>query len=216
LADHETILGCADFAERVTRVAADREAVERNLLAFPPSIEVRGLFFNGLARLVEEARGAGAVAVLRQHGGVQGKTTAFHWYPHRDFYKSYYLAASLLYPRLSMAGGLRQIARSFFPIFKASLLGGTMSALMGDRPFTILPLLARAYNISVKGNEHETAVDGERALVWRCVVEPVDWYPETFGGIVEGAMPDAFRARVSVEEHAADASSARYCFRISW
>ena len=60
---------------------------------------------------------------------------------------------------------------------------------MGDRPTTILPLLARAYNVSVEGNDHKAEVVGDYALVWRCDVEPVEWYTDTFQGIVEGSMP---------------------------
>ena len=52
--------------------------------------------------------------------------------------------------------------------------GKTMSALMGDKPRTILPLLAKAYNLSTEGNLHEAELTGEREVTWRCVAESID------------------------------------------
>lgn len=211
-----TVQQANGFAQQVTPVRADQEIVARNLLLFPSQIKVRGIFFEGLSRVVGEARGPDAMGELLARAGVSARTTAFRAYPHRDFYKLYYLAARLLYPNARMPEALRRVARTFFPIFKNSLVGRTMSALMGDRPTTILPLLARAYNVSVEGNDHKAELDGERSLVWRCEVEPAEWYPDTFAGIVEGAMPADVAPRVHVEERAAAAGLARYRFRIDW
>ncbi len=211
-----TMAQATQFAREVTTVRGDQETIARNLAGFPSALKVRGIFFEGLARIVGEAKGPDAMAGLLKRAGIVDKTTAFRSYPHRDFYKLYYLAARLLYPALPMSQALRQVARTFFPIFKSSLLGRTMSALMGDRPATILPLLARAYNISVEGNEHETEVSGN-GVTWRCQAEAVEWYDETFAGIVEGAMPADLTARIKIEERAAAAPGmARYRFRIDW
>jgi uncharacterized protein (TIGR02265 family) len=211
-----TVAQANEFAKSVTPQRADQDAVARNLLLFPPSIKVRGIFFEGLSRIVGEAQGPNAMAGLLARAGIVGRTTAFRAYPHRDFYKLYYLAARLLHPLAPLHEGLRNTARTFFPIFKSSLLGRTMSALMGDRPTTILPLLARAYNVSVEGNAHEAEVAGERALVWRCDVEPVEWFTDTFQGIVEGAMPADVSVRLRVEERGTAGLLARYRFRIEW
>src|SRR4051812_14812440 len=211
-----TVAQANDFARRVTPVRADQDAVARNLLLFPSTIKVRGIFFEGVARIVAESQGPNAMAELVARAGIAAKTTAFRAYPHRDFYKLYYLAARLLYPTAPLAEGLRNTARTFFPIFKSSLLGRTMSALMGDRPTTILPLLARAYNVSVEGNDHKAELVGKNALVWRCDVEPVEWYTDTFQGIVEGSMPADVKVRIAVEERAAAGALARYRFRIDW
>lgn len=206
-----------EFARAVTPVRGDQETIARNLVVFPPALKVRGIFFEGLARIVGEAKGPEAMAGLLRRAGMGDKTTAFRSYPHRDFYKLYYLAARLLYPTAPMSGALRQVARTFFPIFKSSLLGRTMSALMGDRPTTILPLLARAYNISVEGNEHQAEVVDGKSVVWRGQAEAIEWYDETFAGIIEGAMPADLTAKVKLEERApAAAGMARYRFRIDW
>jgi len=204
-----------EFAKLVTSMRADQETVAHNLLTFPAAIKVRGIFFEGLSRVVGESQGPTAMAGLLQKAGITTKTTAFRSYPHRDFYKLYYLAARLLYPG-SVSVGLRNTARTFFPIFKNSLLGRTMSALMGDRPQTILPLLARAYNVSVEGNNHEVVLTSDRSLVWRCDVEPVEWYLETFTGIVEGSMPADVRLKVTVEERGVAGALARYRLRLDW
>jgi len=211
-----SIAAANDFAQQLTARRDDQQMVARNLLLFPPGIMVRGIFFEGLSRIVAETHGPSAMAELLARAGIGAKTTAFRSYPHRDFYKLYYLSACLLHPRAPMAEALRLVARTFFPIFKSSLLGRTMSALMGERPATLLPLLARAYNLSVEGNEHHAELAGERALLWRCEVEPVEWYTETFSGIVEGAIPPDLTVNVNVEERSAQAGRARYHFRITW
>jgi uncharacterized protein (TIGR02265 family) len=211
-----TVAQANGFARQVTTVRADQDTVARNLLLFPATIKVRGIFFEGVSRIVAESQGPSAMAALVARAGIAAKTTAFRAYPHRDFYKLYYLAARLLYPRAPLAEGLRATARTFFPIFKSSLLGRTMSALMGDRPTTILPLLARAYNVSVEGNDHKAELVGPSSLVWRCEVEPVEWYTDTFQGIVEGSMPADVKVRFAVEERAAAGGLARYRFRIDW
>jgi uncharacterized protein (TIGR02265 family) len=211
-----TVTQANDFARTVTPMHADQEMVARNLLLFPSTIKVRGIFFEGLSRVVGEAKGPDAMAGLLARAGIAGKTTAFRAYPHRDFYKLYYLTARLLYPGTPLSVALRNVARTFFPIFKSSLLGRTMSALMGDRPTTILPLLARAYNVSVEGNDHKAELTGDRALEWRCEVEPVDWYTDTFQGIVEGSMPSDITVKIRVDERGTAGALARYRFAISW
>jgi uncharacterized protein (TIGR02265 family) len=211
-----TVAQANEFAKSVTPVRADQEAVARNLLLFPPTIRVRGIFFEGVSRIVAGSQGPDGMAGLVARAGIAAKTTAFRAYPHRDFYKLYYLAARLLYPTAPLAEGLHSTARTFFPIFKSSMLGRTMSALMGDRPTTILPLLARAYNVSVEGNDHKAELVGKSTLEWRCEVEPVEWYTDTFRGIVEGSMPTDVKVRITVEERGTAGSLARYRFRIDW
>jgi uncharacterized protein (TIGR02265 family) len=211
-----TVAQVNEFARSVTPVRAEQETVARNLLLFPSTIKVRGIFFEGVSRIVADSQGPGAMAGLVAKAGIAAKTTAFRAYPHRDFYKLYYLAARLLYPTAPLPEGLRNTARTFFPIFKSSMLGRTMSALMGDRPTTILPLLARAYNVSVEGNDHKADLAGKTTLSWRCDVEPVEWYTETFVGIIEGSMPADVKVRITVEERATAGALARYRFRIDW
>ncbi len=211
-----TVAQANEFARVVTPVRADQDTVARNLLLFPPTIKVRGIFFEGVSRIVAESQGPNAIAGLVARAAIAPKTTAFRAYPHRDFYKLYYLAARLLHPTAPLGEALRNTARTFFPIFKSSMLGRTMSALMGDRPTTILPLLARAYNVSVEGNDHKAELVGASTLVWRCDVEPVEWYVDTFTGIVEGSMPTDVRVRIAVEERATAGALARYRFRIDW
>ncbi len=76
--------------------------------------------------------------------------------------------------------------------------------------------MARAYNVSVEGNDHKAELMGKSSLVWRCDVEPVEWYTETFQGIVEGSMPADVKVRFTVEERGTAGALARYRFRIDW
>jgi len=211
-----TLAQANEFAQRVTSLAADREIVARNLFMFPPELKTRGLFFEGLSRVVAESKGPTAMANLQAVAGLTQRTTAFRAYPHRDFYRLYYLASRLLYPSARLAESTRLTARTFFPIFRNSLLGRTMSALMGDRPSTLLPLLAKSYNLSVEGNDHKAELKSDHELLWTCEVEPIDWYTETFSGIVEGAMPANTPVQIRVEERAIAGTRARYQFRLTW
>jgi uncharacterized protein (TIGR02265 family) len=206
----------AVFARQVTAHPGERDAVARNLAAFPPNISVRGLFFEGLSRVVSSVQGPEAIAELALRAGTPRKTNAFGNYSHRDFYKLYYLAVRLLHPQATMPEGLRLVAHTFFPIFRNSMLGRTMSALMGNRPTTILPLLARAYQISVEGNQHHAELAGERELLWDCSVEPVEWYVDIFSGIVQGAMPEHVTAQIKVMRRSHVGGLAQYQFRITW
>jgi hypothetical protein len=81
-----------------------------------------------------------------------------------------------------------------------------------------LPLLSRAYNLSVAGNEHTSELVGEREIAWKCRVEPVDWYDQTFAGIIEGTAPDGAGAlpRVHMLSKVLRGGAAEYQFQITW
>jgi uncharacterized protein (TIGR02265 family) len=179
------------WAARVTSSPREQAIVERNLAGFPPEVRVRGVFFVGISEIVARSKGPAALAEIKRAAGTPDHVVAFRQYPHADFYRFYYVAARALHPNVPLPTALRLVARSFFPIFRESLLGKTMSALMGTEPKTLLPLLPRAYNLSVEGTHHEAEVVGERAIVWRARAEAVTWYEETFQGIIEGTAPPA-------------------------
>ena len=212
---------CAAFAKALpTSVTShERGVVARDLAAFPPQIAVRGVFFEGVSRIIAQGQRAGSMAELCRRGQLPEHTTPFRFYPLRDFYKLYYLVAPVLHPRVAFPEALRRTARNFFPIFRESLVGKTIAALMGDRPQTILPLLSNAYRISVEGNEHRAELVGDRELAWECRVESVAWYVETFSGILEGTVPEGSGEHLSVtlRDRAADgAGFTRYRFQIRW
>jgi uncharacterized protein (TIGR02265 family) len=207
----------ADFAAQVTTLAGERLSIADDLLSFPPGIKVRGVFLEGLSRIVVKAKGRAALDAMLERGGLPAQATAFRLYPHRDFYKLYYLAARSLYPLLGLPVSLRRIAQTFFPTFRSSLFGKTMTALMGDDPKTILPLIARAYDICVDGTRHQAEPIGDAEMLWTCSVEAVTWYTETFTGILEGAIPPrSGRVGLDVLERSVDRGMARYRFRIRW
>jgi len=207
-----------EFAARVTSVPADQATITKNLVAMSPEIQVRGVFFEGLARVVQQARSDTAASQLQRKAGVPKHVIAFRHYAHRDFYKLYYLTARLLHPSEKLATALRITSRAFFPIFRNSLLGRTMGALMGEKPRTILPLLSRAYNLSVAGNEHTSELVSEREVTWKCRVEPVEWYDQTFAGIIEGTALDNEEPlpRVRMLSKALRGGMSEYQFQITW
>lgn len=206
------------FAQAGGFRAEDRAVVAKNLAAFPADIEVRGLFFEGIFRVLEQRVGPTGVAQVRRAAGLPEHIVPFRHYPHRDFYKLYYLTTARLHPGVSFASGLRRVAQSFFPIFRSSIVGRTMNALMGNEPKTILPLLSKAYSLSVNGNTHTSRMTGERELTWQCRVEPVEHYEQTFTGIVEGAVHESQRQGLSVttRSRSVEPAAAAYEMVIRW
>jgi uncharacterized protein (TIGR02265 family) len=153
------------FAAKVTSSPREQGLIAQNLAGFPPEVLVRGVFLLGLADVVVRTKGPAVLAQIRHTAGTPEHVVAFRHYPYREFYKLYYLAAQAMHPGVPLPTALRLTARSFFPIFRASLLGKTMSALMGTEPGTLLPLLPKAYGLSVAGNHHTAGVVGECALL---------------------------------------------------
>jgi uncharacterized protein (TIGR02265 family) len=208
----------AAFAQSMPIASEDRARVTRNLACYPPDMAVRGLFFEGIFRIVDQRLGSVALGQIRRAAGLGEHIVPFRQYPHRDFYKLYYLTVSRLHAGTPFDAGLRRVAQTFFPIFRSSLLGRTMSALMGDEPRTILPLLSKAYNLSVSGNTHTSRMTGERELTWQCRVEPVEWYEHTFTGIIEGTMTPEQRRSLVIDTRtkAVGPAGASYEFVIRW
>lgn len=213
-----TLAQASEFAAKVTGARGDQDTIAQNLTRIPPAWMVRGVFFEGLARLIAQARSEQASTELFQRASLPHRTTSFKHYPLRDFYKLYYLATRLLHPTMPLGPSMCEVAKTFFPIFRSSTLGKTMNALMGDKPRTILPLLAKAYNLSAGGPTHEAELTGEREVTWRCTVEAVEWYVDTFTGIVAGAMPPGTESalRIEVAEKAASGAAVRYRFVIGF
>jgi uncharacterized protein (TIGR02265 family) len=208
----------AALAARATPSSRDQAAIVANLAGFPTTALVRGIFFEGLGRVVTATRSAATWADLVRAAGAPPQPVAFRQYPHVDFYRLYYLAAPVLRPNVPFGEALRLTAREFFPIFRNSMLGRTMTAFMGSEPVTILPLVAKAYNVSVTGNEHATELSGDRRVVWRCSVEPVEWYEQTFTGIVEGAAPPGTALKVAAVSKSPKAARGldERVFEITW
>lgn len=205
-----------DFAVGLGLEGADLQQVARNLASFPASVRSRGVFFLGLTRMLESRRGRGSVPEALAMAAMSTRIVAFKSYPHRDFYKLYYVATRYLAPTRRFDDGLAEVAKTFFPIFRESILGKTISALMGDRAQDVLPLLAKAYNMSVEGNTHLLELTGPKEAVWRATVEPVVWYPRTFEGIVMGALPSEKSLRIHLDAQKPVSNLVEYAFRIRW
>jgi uncharacterized protein (TIGR02265 family) len=217
--DDERDRGSVDLSSLVRRVASsetERAVVSANLSQFPARVKSRGLFVQGLASLVSARLSSAAVAPLYAAAGLSERIVAFKLYPHVDFYKLYYLAAVAMERAVPLPVALRRTARRFFPIFSESAFGKTMSALMGQEPATILPLLAKAYNVSVDNNSHDVRLDGPRRAIWHAHTEAVEWYEETFSGIVEGAMPSGQSIEVRLDQKTMLGDMQRQTFTIRW
>jgi len=214
-ADHAAF-DVAAYAAGVTPNETERAVVIANLSKFPARVKCRGLFFQGVATLVADALGPDSVGPLFARAAVAERSVPFKLYAHVDFYKLYYLASSAIEPDVALPVAMRRTARKFFPIFRESVVGKTMSALMGQLPATILPLLAKAYNVSIENNSHHVQLDGANRAIWEAETEPVEWYGETFFGIIEGAMPPGQSVEVRLENRRALGALHRHEFSIRW
>jgi Na+/H+ antiporter len=206
------------FASVLPASDDERLRVARALERFPDSIRVRGLFFEGLERIVALARGPEAWRGLAARAGIEPQRAVLDFFPHRDFYKVYLLAALELHPHAPLADGLYRVAQSFYPMFKQSLIGRAMSTLIGDNGGRLIRVLPDAYAHSVHGNEHAVERVSEREYRWSCAVEPFDDYPSIFAGIVEGALraQQATCAQVETLHAVLGASRHKFLFKITW
>ncbi len=170
----------------------------------------------------------GVLQVLRAHGEsttnvfstleIEAPRLPFGLYPHQGFYKLCFWAASLAYPKLPMGEAMYTLAASFFPIFKQSIVGRTMAPLMGTRPLQILSRLIDAYRLCVPRNVHELKAVSNVRAEWHCEVEPGDYYPVIFRGIVTGAMlaQGVPMPVVELSHHSALGYGQSCTFAISW
>ena len=138
--------------------------------------------------------------------------------PHRDFYKLYFLASATLYPSRGLEHGFERIAEDFYPTFRQSMVGRTLSAFMGSDPIVVLDRLAQAYRVSIPWNEHEVAAEGSGRATWRCRVEPSELYPATFRGIIRGTMQShgVEEPEVEVLDQRRDGDGLRWELGIRW
>lgn len=206
------------YASRIPHVTAtERGTIARDLVLFPAACQVRGVFFEGLSRVVARDRSTTMNDLFAQ-AGVSPRKVAFSLYPHRDFYRLYFLAARALYPRSPLGTALSQVSQTFYPIFRESVVGRTMSAFIGDDPTTLLTRLSEAYKLSVPWNEHRVQSSNAGELTWRCKVEPSSFYREIFTGIVTGATTSHGRAapRVEVDSTKIEGNAGHHTFRIRW
>jgi uncharacterized protein (TIGR02265 family) len=211
-----TLAQAERFASAIATSTVDRVTIAQNLFNLPPELKIRGFFFDGLCQIVEKTRDRETLVRLQRTAAVPEKLGPFENYMVRDFYKLYYHTASLLHGELPFEEAIRKVTQTFFPIFKTTMVGKTLSAFMGSTPATIIPVVAKAYTVSVSGNEHSVVTSGPNEIVWRCTVEPVVWYPESLQGIIEGALPANQRITMHTMERKAHGKLMRYAFRITW
>ncbi|MEZ4228937.1 MAG: DUF2378 family protein [Polyangiaceae bacterium] len=206
------------FAAQVDVSALDRERIRKILQEFPVTCQVRGMFFQGLVDTIARARSYEAAKALVKAGGVRTRFVPFSLMPHRDFYKLYFLASALMFPGYKLEHGFERIAEDFYPTFRSSMVGRTISAFIGSEPITVLERLAQAYRVSIPWNEHAVEADGARRARWRCKVEPSDLYPATFRGIIRGTMNSHGVSEPTVEllDSQRDGEGIRFEFSIEW
>lgn len=205
------------FASRIDVTASERALIIKTLAEFPADVLVRGMFFNGLVAALTSAQGALASRRLVDEASIPTSTVAFSLYPHRDFYKLFFLAAPRLHPKRPLTQAMQRVAETFYPVFRESMVGRTMSLLMGSEPEGILRRLSEAYNLCVEGNRHTVERAGG-ALLWHATVEPTEIYPSVFEGIVLGTFRShhAPEPRITVDESKRDGAKQRWTLRLGW
>ncbi|GEM_PF-1911964 len=206
------------FVHRLGLHGAEKEAIMAALLNFPVDCLSRGMFAKGVLKAAERPVGALEAELLQQRARYPKRIMGFQLYPHRDFYLVFYSVATTLYPDKTLAEGMRLLAESFYPIFASSLIGRTMSALIGKTPADVLSRFAEAYKIATPWCEHSITQVEPNRLLWHCTVEPCPHYTSTFAGICTGMVRTVTGITPEFEtlsiEHAGDRQ--KFVFQISW
>lgn len=212
-----TLEEARSFADTLQLSPDERDIVARFFAEVPVTLKMRGMFFSGLTDVVQKLCGRDETLNLLAITAAPARTTAFINYSLRDFYKFYMAAARRIHPTKTLPEGMHELALLFYPIFRESAIGKTMSVFMGKDPASILKLLPKAYNTSVEGVDHMCEI-GDREATWRSKSEPFDYYPSVFSGVVEGAMRSHGAQSVAVKqaERLKDDNMHSYVFRISW
>ncbi|AKF11282.1 hypothetical protein DB32_008431 [Sandaracinus amylolyticus] len=206
------------FARRIEVAPSDRAIIVKALLDFPSDIQSRGMFFDGLVKALRAHVGPSAATRIVAEAEIPRTTHSFTLYAHRDFYKLFFYAAPLLHPGRPLPDAMQAIAETFYPVFRESIVGRTMSVLMGSDPAGILGRLVEAYTLSVQGNQHALEITGPSSAVWRALAEPVPMYPSVFKGIVIGTMRshDAPIPRITVRSATIEGAKLRCTFDVEW
>lgn len=205
------------FASALQISPQDREKIIRCLSEFPAECKSRGMFFEGVLENVRQRYGDARAKEVVSKAGIQYRIQNFGQYPHRDFYKVFYLSANVLHPTQPIATGLGRIAEDFYPLmFAKSLAGKTMALLMGDDPATVLARFVDAYGIAATWNEHRFERGTNGVHHWRCRVEPCEFYPNTFQGICRGMVRSVTKVEPDfrVVEQQKKPGEHRYVFEI--
>jgi uncharacterized protein (TIGR02265 family) len=131
------------------------------LEACPPTATTRGTFFQHVRDRVLEREGVRAGSTNPQScaPGVDGRWlyegvservwSPFTRYPLRDFMKLAYNAATLLYPQVPTAEGLRRIGWLSYESFRATTAGRVVLFAMGQRLEDVLSMAPAAYRIAL-------------------------------------------------------------------
>lgn len=177
------------FARTLAVTDEERAKVVRCLEMFPLSIKARGMFAEGVLAMVRDKHGEERANSLLVNAGITYRITNLGLIPHRDWYKVYYGGAVLMRPEGPLGTSMEKLAEGFYPrMFAHSVAGKTMALLIGKDPANVLARLVDAYSIACHGNEHEMERTADGRHIWRCTVEPCDFYPFTFQGIARGMV----------------------------
>ena len=178
-----------EFANFLELFGTDRDRICTTLANFPDECRSRGMFATGVLDAVVRKCGQPIADGIQARAGYPAHITSFVLYPHLDFYRLFYASAVAMYPELPVGEAMRAIAESFYPIFSETLVGRTMGALIGKTPEVVLRRFVEAYKIATPWNEHAiVAGSSKNGIVWKCMVEPCHFYPDTFAGICTGMV----------------------------
>lgn len=183
--------------------------VEQRMAECPREHSVKGMFF---ARFVEVATRLGvkpeSLPLDMPVDG--GRYVAFRDYPIRDYMRWAAAAAGKAHPRVSVAEGLRRIAREDFSRFVDSALGKVMVAFLSDARAVMLRS-GQIYGMVTKGPRVESEAAGDEILVrYRDYHGPLECYP---AGTLEGACQH-FGARYEIQIDVLGPTSADYRVRL--
>ncbi len=153
-----------------------QEDTTARLKQMPPDANAKGMFLWSVAETMAQWSGKKAPNYIR-----------FKDYPIREFVELAVETVRVAFPRVPLKEGLRRLGQQVYPMFKATLVGGTIFGIAArDWPST-LALIPRAYPISIQPGTADLIEVGERQAIIQ--LRQVWSFPDSYQvGVFEGTM----------------------------
>jgi uncharacterized protein (TIGR02265 family) len=166
---------------------------ERELLAMPESVRVRGLL---IAPMIAETKRQGIT-----RAAPRDRYVTFNWYPLREHARILIDYCHDVYPDLPIRSALRKVGRASHAAFGGTTLG-KVTLGTAEGVFDVVTAFAKAYELSMEPGKASVVEQGQKHMVVH--LEEIHHFLDSHHvGAFEGALKRAgLRGRVTIAMHA--------------
>lgn len=159
--------------------------VERTLAKVPDSAQVKGIFLDGVEKIVARDVEDGVKRLYQ--GLVRDRYVAFKSYSRAEVMRVEVRSAELLFPELPLRDALRKAAQKVYPFFLESMVGRVLFGVLGNDVDTVIRLGPKGYRMVTNFGAVQAHHLGERH--WRYHFQDYySWLDCGDVGIVEGII----------------------------